>query len=471
MTVTENATLHSDNLNLKKRKHQEVDTDDDESSSEDELQTLHIVVRRVGKSERESLVLELSSDASVLDLKGKIVEALEEQDEIVVPVERQRIIFSGKMLRDDTKLLEEDLNMKAGDDQKHFVHLTPLPKGAAPSVRTERELSENPLSPREATLQRVRARQQRRRRRQETERGMSDPAAYHPYALDLTSGSLLPPAGRGASALREFRNPFAGLVTAEATPTYSIAVEQARLAQEVARRTLLTESVGLGQPVSLLDAATRGSAAAAAAATLGSPAAANPFCPLAGQSDVATSLLETALLGGRAVPAHSAVSMLRLANPQLESPLASEINPTTAAIQELLGGTRRPSHTTETSPAVAAIQDMMAGQPTTSASLQALLGQPQQPQTNTIQLLEDIATNAGELASTLRLLAPGQTAAAGLAAASATSGLSQLPVAATVAATATIPQDLATRLALEQSLAALPGDSFPLGVPSMPQFF
>lgn len=467
MTVTENATLHSESLNAKKRKHQEVDRDDDECSSEDELQTLHIVVRRVGKSERESLVLELSSDASVLDLKGKIAEALEQQDEIVVPIERQRLIFSGKMLRDDTKLLEEDLNMKAGDDQKHFVHLTPLPKGAAPSVRTERELSEHPLSPREATLQRVRARQQRRRRRHETERGMSDPAAYHPYALDLTSGSLLPAAGRASAT----GNPFS-LVSAipseEALLSMTVAAEQARLAQEVARRTMLSESVGWGQPASLLDAATRGSAAAAAAASLGSPAAANPFCPFGVQSDVATSLLETALLGGRSVPSSSAVSVLRLANPHLQNPLASEINPTTAAIQELLGG-GRPSHAAETSPAVAAIQDMMVGQPQTSASLQALLRQPQQAQTNSIQLLEDIATNAGELASTLRLLGPGR-ASAGLAAASATSPLSQLPIGATVAATTT-PQDLATRLALEQSLAGLPADSFSPGVGSLPQFF
>jgi hypothetical protein len=464
MTVTENATLHSEGLNAKKRKHQEQEIDDEESCSEDELQTLHVVVRRVGKSERESLVVELDSDASVLDLKEKIAEALEEQDEIIVPTERQRLIFSGKMLRDDTKLLEEDLNMKAGDDQKYFVHLSPLPKGAAPSARTERELSENPLSPREETLQRVRARQQRRRRRQDTERGMSDPAAYHPYALDLTSGSLLPAAGRASAA----GNPFGFAVggrTEEALFSVTAAAEQSRLVQEVARRTLLPEAVGLGQPVTnLLDAATRGSAAAAAAASLGSSAAANPFCPWGGQADVAASILESALLGGRSAPANSAVSMLRYANPQLlQGPSVAGMNPTAAALQELLGG-GRPSHPAETNPAVAALQDMLGGQPQSHASLHALLGRPQQPQTNTIQLLEDIATNAGELATTLRLLAPGRNTAASLVASSVTSPLGQAPIAAT-----NTPHDFATRLALEQSLAGLSAASFLPG--SLPPFF
>ena len=118
------------------------------------------------------------------------------------------------MLRDDTQSLEKDLKMKSNttlsDDEeegaeihKYFVHLSPLPKGAAPSVRTERELTDvSPLAGggvarlivpgsdlaqrHEENMRRARQiglRQRRRRRRQG--QMAAEAAAYHPSALDL----------------------------------------------------------------------------------------------------------------------------------------------------------------------------------------------------------------------------------------------------------------------------------------------
>jgi len=219
---------------------EEEEEEEDDSNSKDD-NVLQIMVRRVGRAENESLQIFLEQDASVLDLKETIAVTLDEKDdEVVIPVERQRLIFSGKMLRNDAERLVADLHMKAGKDQTHFVHLTPLPKGAAPSVRTVRETpaavtvaTTAPLalshrrvaattttstiasaaaaagvatataaaSAHEENLRRARemgARHRRRRlrRQQQAEggpsrvvRGLMDAAAYHPYALDLSSAA------------------------------------------------------------------------------------------------------------------------------------------------------------------------------------------------------------------------------------------------------------------------------------------
>ena len=276
MAITEQAALPSESVAVRKRKH--VELSDEEEIDEESSGILNIVVRRVGKAESESLVLELESDATVLDLKQKIVEALEEQKETAVPTERQRLIFSGKMLRDETLSLTEDLKMEAGDDHKYFVHLTPLPKGAAPSTRTTRELSENPLSPQEATIQQVRARQ-RRRKRQDQRRELSDPAAYHPYALDL-SGTLLPAAA--AAAAHASTSDAASRAATAAAPSVDAAIlsvaaaaEQSRLLQEAANRSVLPDALQAvlmaQQQQNLLSSANGNTVAAAAAAPAISP--------------------------------------------------------------------------------------------------------------------------------------------------------------------------------------------------------
>lgn len=412
MTVTERKiSQQSDAVAMKKRKHCEEEEEDEGSD------TLHVVVRRVGKPENESLVLELDSDATVSDLKEKIVEALEEKDEIVIPAERQRLIFSGKMLRDESMSLGSDLNMKAGDDHKHFVHLTPLPKGAAPSVRTERELSENPSNPHEATLQRARARQ-RRRRRQEPRPGMSDPAAYHPYALDLASGALLPTASASSPTAAAAAAAAASLGLSSAASgeaallSMAAAAQQSRLVQEVASHAALPDALqavvlAQQQQQNLLSAAASGSSAAA---LLTNSAAA--LCPFGGvgPADSFSSLFA----GRNGIP--SAVLGLT------QAPVAAmpaERDPTTALLQDLLARQTRSNNHNEMLP----------------------------------EILEQIAANAGELANTLRLLSP--------------------PAVASPPPAAVAPQsvsELARRLLLEERLASLTSQgSFLPG--SLPGFF
>lgn len=156
------------------------------SSEEKQGHTLQVIVRRVGKPENESLELSMDMDASVLDLKQIIEKELNKdgKEDNVVPVNRQRLIFSGKLLRDDAQRLK-DADMNAG--KKHFVHLSPLPKGVTSSTRTARELSvQAPATVENNAQQRARrvGPQSRRRRRAENPSGSG---AYHPYAFAVPS--------------------------------------------------------------------------------------------------------------------------------------------------------------------------------------------------------------------------------------------------------------------------------------------
>ena len=235
-----------------KRKHGEIVDDDDNdveispdpatTTTSMPRNTLSIVVRRVGKGENESLHLELDRQASVWDLKTSIAATLRNADQDVgddddddIPVERQRLIFAGKMMRDDNQSLEKELHMKPNHDSsvsnneeedkvgqdvdKHyFVHLSPLPEGATPSVRTERELTgvdataaaaaETPLLGNglalrhEENMRRARrmgARQRRRRR--EGEIAAAAAAAMFPSTLAMNANDTEEPRGGSASVL------------------------------------------------------------------------------------------------------------------------------------------------------------------------------------------------------------------------------------------------------------------------------
>lgn len=86
-----------------------------------------IVVKRTGASERHPLYLSLTPNSTVHDLKTMIQEELligtESNEDL--PVERQRLIFAGRLLNRDFDVLS-CLKMKVGEI--NFVHLVPLPK-------------------------------------------------------------------------------------------------------------------------------------------------------------------------------------------------------------------------------------------------------------------------------------------------------------------------------------------------------
>lgn len=135
---------------------------------------LEITIKRVG-SEGSVLTLQVPSCASVFDLKTLISEGLASKNEDL-PVERQRLIFSGRMLTDNDEVLGDNgVNMKT--NAINFVHLSPLPVGAKPSKRASskrptRAPVEVQLEGSPASMQRARrlgalSRERRRRRREE----------------------------------------------------------------------------------------------------------------------------------------------------------------------------------------------------------------------------------------------------------------------------------------------------------------
>lgn len=93
---------------------------------------LEIVVKCVGKLDGKDLCLTLGSKASVLDLKKLISRELASKGDGPISVERQRLIFFGRMLKDNKQVLsgEGGVNMKT-DGSTNFVHLSPLPENAA----------------------------------------------------------------------------------------------------------------------------------------------------------------------------------------------------------------------------------------------------------------------------------------------------------------------------------------------------
>ena len=155
------------------------DSFDDESCKEesrenlvsDSPKALQIVVKRVGNGEGDFLTLEVDPGASVLDLKNLISAELTAKNERE-PVDRQRLVYFGRMLRDNNELLlSKEIKMQA--ESINYVHLSPLPEGAKPSKRSnaspvsgEQDATESL----ESRLERARrlgaaARERRRRRR------------------------------------------------------------------------------------------------------------------------------------------------------------------------------------------------------------------------------------------------------------------------------------------------------------------
>jgi len=143
----------------------------DDAGDDDGDNLIHIVVKRSARVEVPCLELSIERGATVMDLKTLIQDELADESPcLVVPVERQRLIFQGRMLTDNDQSLADDVKMKL--DQVNYVHLAPLPKGATPTTRKQ---SENKVS---TPTQR---RQQRRRASRRSER------TFNPYTVPPTT--------------------------------------------------------------------------------------------------------------------------------------------------------------------------------------------------------------------------------------------------------------------------------------------
>lgn len=120
---------------------------EDELLPEEEL--IQIVVKRTGGSEAPCLELSIEKSATVLNLKTLIQDELaDESPVLMVPVQRQRLLFSGKMLTDNDLKLVADIKMRP--DKVNYIHLAPLPKNISPSARTpmENKASQRTTTPR-----------------------------------------------------------------------------------------------------------------------------------------------------------------------------------------------------------------------------------------------------------------------------------------------------------------------------------
>jgi hypothetical protein len=154
---------------------------------------LRIVVKKVGKGDGDVLSLEVNPSASVLDLKSLISEQLAAKDDRV-SVERQRLIYFGRMLLDNEQTLGSS-GIKMKPETINYVHLSPLPEGAKPNVpptssRTAAASSSQGVSSLDARLERARrigvaARERRRRMRN------------RPYALENRVSSSTSSSRRG----------------------------------------------------------------------------------------------------------------------------------------------------------------------------------------------------------------------------------------------------------------------------------
>lgn len=111
-----------------------VEEEDDAVGSDDEEELMTVIVKMVGNTEDTELFV--SQDASVLDLKTSI------HEELALPAERQRLIFSGRMLSNDDDFLVDDVKMLV--DAPNYIHLAPIPERAAgePNI-TRRTQNEN----------------------------------------------------------------------------------------------------------------------------------------------------------------------------------------------------------------------------------------------------------------------------------------------------------------------------------------
>jgi hypothetical protein len=88
---------------------------------------LDIVVKVVSKGDSTPINMKIATSTTVLNLKQSIMERAG------ISIERQRLIFFGKLLDDNAKRLygpTNSINMKLGT--KNFVHLSPLPPNQQP---------------------------------------------------------------------------------------------------------------------------------------------------------------------------------------------------------------------------------------------------------------------------------------------------------------------------------------------------
>jgi len=93
---------------------------DSTAVGEPRKEELHIVVKCVGKGDSDSVSFHMNPTASVLELKEQICRSTG------VSVERQRLVFFGKMLKDNKQILTDNgVKMKTGST--NYIHLSPLP--------------------------------------------------------------------------------------------------------------------------------------------------------------------------------------------------------------------------------------------------------------------------------------------------------------------------------------------------------
>lgn len=130
-------------------RHQEgVETDEDDVLPPP-AEPITIKVKRVGgggclPGDSCLTLKDVDPDTTVIELKQRIYDELAASTrgvataiEVAVPVERQRLIYMGRMLTVDRDRLGSDVKMKPGSAA--YVHLVPIPKGKKPSARKRGE--------------------------------------------------------------------------------------------------------------------------------------------------------------------------------------------------------------------------------------------------------------------------------------------------------------------------------------------
>jgi len=115
-----------------------LDDVDDEADGVPQVDLIQIVVKRTGGSEAPCLELSIENDATVINLKTLIQDELADESPcLMVPVDRQRLLYAGKMLTDNNLKLVNDIKMRT--DSVNYIVLAPLPKNVAPTARTPLE--------------------------------------------------------------------------------------------------------------------------------------------------------------------------------------------------------------------------------------------------------------------------------------------------------------------------------------------
>lgn len=126
-------------VNQKGSNKEQSDSEKESESSYNDHEMIQVVVKTVGLT--ENLKVSVSQDASVRDLKQQITQRLD------LPGERQRLIYSGRMLNNNQDRLVDDVNMTL--DGTNYVHLAPLPQTSSadeqPAARRRANRSEDPM--------------------------------------------------------------------------------------------------------------------------------------------------------------------------------------------------------------------------------------------------------------------------------------------------------------------------------------